>query len=97
MSRDSERIVFLEGQAERMRQRESEEAQALGVQNLRFQAALEMARVGQEDGAHHKTWVIDQMVRALTGSDYEAWVLAYEDMDDGFDDGAYHWDTGIAP
>lgn len=22
---------------------------------------------GQEDGAHHKMWVIDQMVRALTG------------------------------
>ena len=66
--------------------------------DARIQAALELARVGQYDGAHHKTWVIDQMVRALTGSDYEAWVLAYEDMDDGFDnEEGYHWDTGIAP
>lgn len=24
-------------------------------------------RYGQIDGAHHKAWVIDQMVRALTG------------------------------
>ncbi len=31
-------------------------------------AALEMAiRYGGTDGAHHKAWVIDQMVRALTG------------------------------
>ncbi len=29
--------------------------------------ALDIARrYGQEDGAHHKMWVIDQMVRALT-------------------------------
>lgn len=31
-------------------------------------AALEIAvKYGSVDGAHHKTWVIDQMVRALTG------------------------------
>ena len=30
--------------------------------------ALDFAvRYGGIDGAHHKTWVIDQMVRALTG------------------------------
>lgn len=46
---------------------------------------------GQIDGAHHKTWVIDQMVRALLGSDYEEWVKKYEDG------GEYIWETGIAP
>lgn len=29
--------------------------------------ALEIAKDGGIDGAHHKAWVIDQMVRALTG------------------------------
>jgi len=34
----------------------------------RIEEALDMARqYGGTDGAHHKAWVIDQMVRALTG------------------------------
>lgn len=34
----------------------------------RIALALEMIdRFGGNDGAHHKTWVIDQVVRALTG------------------------------
>ena len=76
----------------------SEEAQALGIQNQRIASALDWATWGQEDGAHHKTWVVDQMVRALTGSDYEQWVLDYEDNDEGIDpEDRNHWDTGIAP
>lgn len=36
--------------------------------DLRIAVALDMAeRYGGFDGAHHKMWVIDQMVRALTG------------------------------
>jgi len=34
----------------------------------RIAKALEFANIyGGIDGGHHKTWVIDQMVRALTG------------------------------
>jgi hypothetical protein len=34
----------------------------------RIDKALKIARCyGQIDGDHHKTWTIDQMVRALTG------------------------------
>jgi len=33
--------------------------------------ALEFARDGQVDGAHHKMWTIDQMVRALTSCPME--------------------------
>lgn len=59
-------------------------------------AALEIAHdYGQTDGAHHKTWVIDQMVRALMGDDYEAWAAAYMDGEDGPE--TYFWDEGIAP
>ena len=32
----------------------------------RIALALEYAKDGTVDGAHHKMWVIDQMVRALT-------------------------------
>lgn len=54
--------------------------------------ALQIARDGaQTDGAHHKLWCIDQMVRALTGDAYDDWVAEYEE------DGTYEWDTGIAP
>ena len=47
------------------------------------------------DGGHHKMWVIDQMVRALTGDDYAEWIRVYESPDD--EDEAWEWDTGIAP
>lgn len=33
----------------------------------RITKALKYAEAGAFDGEHHKTWVIDQMVRALTG------------------------------
>lgn len=33
----------------------------------RIDTALEFVRNGVDDGDHHKMWVIDQMVRALTG------------------------------
>lgn len=53
---------------------------------------------GSIDGAHHKAWVIDQMVRALleTGEAYAAWCLEKRDGADGpetYDE----WDSGIAP
>lgn len=63
----------------------------------RVERALEMAEeCGQFDGAHHKAWVIDQMVRALLGPKrYERWVAAYRAGEDGPD--TYEWDEGIAP
>lgn len=50
---------------------------------------------GQIDGEHHKTWVIDQIVRILTENDYDKWVQHYE-----YDEATgeeYTWDIGIAP
>ncbi len=62
----------------------------------RIMDALDIAtQHGQTDGAHHKAWVIDQMVRALLGDDYEAWTAAYCYGVDGPDD--YFWDEGTAP
>lgn len=63
----------------------------------RIKKALEFAwSYGQIDGNHHKTWVIDQMVRTLCGSDkeYSDWIKSYE-TPDGED--YWEWDTGIAP
>lgn len=58
----------------------------------RQQKALEIIRhFSQIDGAHHKAWCIDQVVRALTGPDYEQWITAYKDDDH------FSWDEGIAP
>lgn len=53
--------------------------------------ALEVARrFGGIDGNHHKNWVIDQMVRELTGPDYQDFVRRAKT-------GGYDWDEGIAP
>jgi hypothetical protein len=60
--------------------------------------ALEIARDNAGfDGAMHKQWVIDQMVRALCGSEdqYRIFVTNYEAGEDGPQ--TYEWDTGVAP
>lgn len=71
----------------------------------RIQKALEVATMGTIDGAHHKTWVIDQMVRALTGcsgpqgvmqsEEYIKWVADLCDGEEG--PSTYEWDVGIPP
>lgn len=62
----------------------------------RIDRAIEFAvRFGGIDGDHHKTWVIDQMVRALAGEDYDQLVKDACDGEDG--PNTYEWDTGIAP
>lgn len=53
------------------------------------------------DGAHHKDWLIDQVVRGITGDKYADFVAAYEEpivYSDKEDDYAQdEWETGIAP
>lgn len=62
----------------------------------RSEAALEIANnYGGFDGAHHKMWVIDQMVRILAGDEYKAWVVSHCDGEDG--PATYEWDVGIPP
>lgn len=63
---------------------------------VRINKALAIAfRNGGTDGAHHKAWVIDQMVRALTGIGYAEWVRERKSGEDGPD--TYDWDEGIPP
>lgn len=57
---------------------------------------------GGIDGGHHKQWVIDQMIRALTNcpdggtsDDYRRFVAEACDGEDG--PNTYEWDIGIAP
>jgi hypothetical protein len=58
--------------------------------------AIELAiRYGGIDGDHHKAWVIDQMVRELTGDDYDKIVAGACHGIDG--PATYDWSVGIAP
>ena len=60
--------------------------------------ALDIARIyGGIDGGHHKQWCIDQMVRALCGTEtaYRNWVKETKEGEDG--PNTYDWDEGIAP
>ena len=62
----------------------------------RAEAALDLARrFGGIPGEHHKTWVIDQMCRALLGDRYDVWVADACAGQDGPD--TYTWDRGVAP
>lgn len=56
-----------------------------------------ISRYGGIDGAHHKQWVIDQVVRSLTGTPeaYTAWVAAQRQGADGPD--TYEWSEGTPP
>ena len=63
----------------------------------KIEKALEIAfQYGQIDGDHHKTWVIDQMVRTLTGDKYNEFVKEYE-TDEETGEKEWTWKNGIAP
>lgn len=62
----------------------------------KIQAALSLAiEYGGIDGAHHKDWVIDQIVRTLAGDGYDQLIAEAKDGEDGPD--TYEWEVGIAP
>ena len=67
-----------------------------GTLEQRVEGALKVAfDYGACDGESHKQWVIDQMVRALTGDKYEEWVYKFNFGVDGED--SYLWDEGRTP
>jgi hypothetical protein len=58
--------------------------------NGRIERALDVIyEFGGIDGAHHKQWVLDQVVRVLS-EDYAAWCAEKRASD-------HEWDEGIAP
>lgn len=66
------------------------------IEELATQTAIDIAvRYGSNDGARHKDWVIDQMVRALAGDRYKQVVAEAKSGEDGPD--TYDWHVGIAP
>lgn len=61
-----------------------------------IEEAIEIAvKYGGCDGAHHKDWVIDQMVRKLAGDRYHQIVAEARAGEDGPE--TYDWEVGIAP
>ena len=62
----------------------------------RIADALKIAmRYGWIDGAHHKQWVIDQMVRVLAGDRYQELIDMFNEPDES--SMVPQWDEGIAP
>jgi hypothetical protein len=57
----------------------------------RAKALTFIAENGIYEGGHHKQWVLDQVVRILTGSgyDYEDWLMQFHEPE--------LWETGSAP
>lgn len=54
-----------------------------------------IVQYGGVDGAHHKAWVIDQVLRILAGGEYDEVICTICAGDDGPD--TYEWDKGIVP
>ncbi len=64
--------------------------------DIRAIAALALIdHYGGIDGAHHKQWILDQVVRTLAEDKYDEWVKMYCRGEDG--PNTRSWDTGIAP
>lgn len=85
-------IGLIEKDLDRLDELEAKEVQ----RNEDISKVLDIAQFGQLDGDHHKLWVIDQIVRALTKDGYDAWVKSYmTDEDTGRIE--WIWDIGIAP
>ena len=62
----------------------------------KIKAAIDLiVQYGGIDGAHHKDWVMDQVVRVLVGDQYEQIVKDACDGEDG--PNTYSWEIGIAP
>lgn len=60
----------------------------------RIEKAIELAvQYGNIDGAHHKMWVIDQMVRVLAGEDYDRIVTEAKAGENGPE--TYEWSCGL--
>lgn len=61
-----------------------------------MQKAIDLGtEYGGIDGAHHKAWVIDQMIRILAGDQYDEVIAKACDGSEG--PNTYYWDHGIAP
>lgn len=58
--------------------------------DLLAEALALIDRFGGIDGAHHKQWVLDQVVRKLAGPLYDDWVRIRVAQ-------GYSWDVGVAP
>ena len=52
---------------------------------------------GLTDGAHHKQWVLDQVVKILAGNHYDDWVKDHNGQIDSDGETEYKWDVGIPP
>jgi len=53
---------------------------------------------GGTDGAHHKQWLLNEILLASFDSkdEYEEWIVKYEEPDEDGEP-TYEWDRGIAP
>lgn len=54
-----------------------------------------ISRYGGIDGAHHKQWMLDQIMRIVCKDGYNDWRREWEYGEDGPQ--TYTWDEGIAP
>ena len=92
----SDDVEFDDNRLEDLRHRCTERIDVLELDKDRVKLALAVAmEYINIDGNHHKSWVIDRMVRLLTGRDYPKWRAEHAARGDG--PNTYDWDEGIAP
>jgi hypothetical protein len=85
-------VVICQQLSQRIQENDLELEQAFKRENSALKIALEF---GGCDGADHKMWVIDQVIRALVGGGYDKIITEVKNGKDG--PNTYDWDTGVAP
>ena len=68
----------------------------MGSSDERIKKALSLAyNYGGCESSQNKAWLIDQIVRSLTGNRYDEWVKEFSIDNNG--NKSYKWDTGVSP
>jgi len=52
---------------------------------------------GMIDGAHHKQWLLDQVLHIILGAKYDEWLNEMNSETDNEGNKYEDWDIGIAP
>lgn len=110
VSKDETQYIELADDLETARNNMIKIIQGLDKFNLNLTPAQSLRRIqsilfqySQIDGAHHKAWCLDQILRASCGQnidDYKKFVNQYEyntDTPTEDQEQIYEWNTGIAP
>lgn len=77
-----------------LEERDSALTRCVEYRKIIDEALEKIANDAAWDGEHHKMRCIDDVVRILTGPDYDKWVAEFNDGEDGPE--TYDWEDAVS-